>query len=305
MLQDLPGFDKSVKTTSSEYGTMGRVFLFTNENIGGYCAKTNLVGKDVLAVGASGDHAFESLFDGAKSVDTFDVNFTQKPVIELKQSMIQELPYENFMDFFFDKENFFDQRILQPIWNDLPNSVHALLNLYYSRAERGKRMFYYDGINPNKNHYDKIRYLRSQESYEKLQEKLQGKEIKFTHCDIHGLGATLHKKYDVIMFSNIFDFLYADIADNMQAFNAFYQRVLCPISKNNLSTDGGQIFLHYMWGQHAQKRSKMLEDWQKFCKMFNRKNSGRGQSLDTMPVPSMSRQTHMDNVFVLQQQKVK
>ena len=129
-------------------------------------------GKRVLSVAAGGDHAFECLLSGASFVDMFDVNYAQKVIVELKSHMIKSLPYEDFMDFFFDKENFFDQRILQPIWNDLPNSVHALLNLYYSRAERGKRMFYYDGINPNKNHYDKIRYLRSQESYEKLQEKL-------------------------------------------------------------------------------------------------------------------------------------
>ena len=75
----------------------GPVFLFTNENIADYLKKLgNVSGKDVLTVAASGDHAFESFLCGAKNVDTFDINYLQKHVMELKTKMIQKLEYPEF-----------------------------------------------------------------------------------------------------------------------------------------------------------------------------------------------------------------
>ena len=73
----------------SVYNWHAPVFLFTDENISGYLDKTDdLSGKSVLSVAGSGDHAFECLLRDAKSVDTFDVNYLQKHVIELKSKMI-------------------------------------------------------------------------------------------------------------------------------------------------------------------------------------------------------------------------
>ena len=80
----------------SVYNWHAPVFLFTNENISGYLDKMDdLSGKSVLSVAGSGDHAFECLLRDAKSVDTFDVNYLQKHVIELKSKMIKHLPYKS------------------------------------------------------------------------------------------------------------------------------------------------------------------------------------------------------------------
>ena len=80
---------KNGPNKSQLYAWNSPVFLFTNENIQGYLGQMNSVaGKDVLTVGASGDHAFECILAGAKKVDTFDTNFLQKHIIELKQKMI-------------------------------------------------------------------------------------------------------------------------------------------------------------------------------------------------------------------------
>ena len=65
------------------------VYLFTNENIYGTLKTAgDISNKKILTVGASGDHVFESYLLGAKDVHTFDINSSQKNVIELKVSII-------------------------------------------------------------------------------------------------------------------------------------------------------------------------------------------------------------------------
>ena len=68
------------------------VYLFTNENIYGTLKTAgDISNKKILTVGASGDHVFESYLLGARDVHTFDINSSQKNVIELKNHMIREL----------------------------------------------------------------------------------------------------------------------------------------------------------------------------------------------------------------------
>ena len=91
----------------SVYNWHAPVFLFTNENISGYLSQMNDVAdKNVLTVTGSGDHAFECLVRGAKRVDTFDVNYLQRHVLELKSKMIKHLPYLSLCISFLTRQIF-------------------------------------------------------------------------------------------------------------------------------------------------------------------------------------------------------
>ncbi len=236
------------------------VYLFTNENIPGYLGGLCLDNARVLTVGASGDHAFEAYLRGASYVDTFDINSWQGAIIELKNHMIRNLDYEVFMDFFFDKKRFFDTRLLKPIKPRFSNELNDFLQQY---EKIGSDIFrYQNSVNPA--YSDKmISYINDKTIYNKLSETLPEK-INFTHCSMANLSATFHRRYDLIMLSNIFEYMYnqPNILNIEERIAFFYNDYLEKICSKNLKISGGNIYFTYMWNAEPYA-------WHKFIEYFN------------------------------------
>lgn len=242
---------------SPDYAFQDRssVYLFTNENISSYLHKLcDLNDKQVLTVAASGDHAFEAFLRGASHVDTFDINSFQRNVVELKTHMIRTLPYSDFMDFFFDKRNFFNPKIIEPISSMFSRELKYFLN---KCNNTNSQMFKYNA--PIAPEYDlrHISYINQQTEYEKLRDTLPQK-INFHHCKLERVSAKFKQKYDLIMLSNIFYYMYTNEPINEIRFLKFYQNILCPLANNNL-VDGGKICFNYMWNTNPSVWSNFME----------------------------------------------
>lgn len=242
---------------SSDYAFQDRtsVYLFTNENISGYLNKLcDLNNGRVLTVAASGDHAFEAYLRGAPQVDTFDINSYQRNVLELKSRMIKELPYSDFMDFFFDKTNFFNQKIIAPI---MPTFSRELKHFLSKCTAPDTQMFKYNG--PTAPEYDlrHISYIADPAQYDKLREILPNR-TNFHHCKLERVSAKFNQKYNLIMLSNIFYYMYPNEPINENRFLKFYQNVLRPLAKNNLEDDG-KICFNYMWDTKPSVWSNFME----------------------------------------------
>src|SRR5574344_937861 len=214
------------------------VYLFTNENIYGTLKTAgDISNKKILTVGASGDHVFESYLLGARDVHTFDINSSQKNVIELKNHMIRELSYADFMDFFFSRKNFFNQKILTPIKSKFSDDLQAFLK----KCTIGdiRKDFKYRAAHTSEYDINKLQYIASKSNFNTVRDRLP-EHIPFKHCDIstvriamqdnvqkygsHYLehanipfeqsGPELHadftEQYDLILLSNIFSYLYSD-----------------------------------------------------------------------------------------------
>ena len=221
------------------------VYLFSNENIAGYLNAVDVNGANVLAVGASGDHAFEAYLAGASHVDTFDINSWQKPVIELKTHMIRNLDYEKFRDFFFNPNYFFDLQML----NGIRSSFSPELKVFLQQCQnQGNKIFKYRGAQHA--HYDTcvVSYLRDSAQYEKLS-KILPEKIPFRHCNLADLSHQTSVRYDFMMLSNIFEYMYQNsgIPDFEGRLMAFYKDILCGLEQKNLTPDGKMCF-HYIWG---------------------------------------------------------
>lgn len=221
------------------------VYLFSNENISGYLRPLNLQDARVLSVGASGDHAFEAYLAGAEHVDTFDINSMQRPVVELKTHMIRELDYDAFRDFFFSKNHFFDTQMLRGIQSSFSPELQRFLQ--DCKSKRASVLKYDAAQNPLYK-TDYISYLQSPEQYEQLSRALP-EQIPFRHCNLMDLSRDLDGKYDFMMLSNIFEYLYQNsgILDFGSRMMAYYRDVLQDLSRHNLKP-GGKICYHYMWG---------------------------------------------------------
>lgn len=250
-------------SVSSNYSFQDQdpVYLFTNENA---CDTLRVLGgvdgKRVLTVGASGDHAFQAYHDGATHVDTFDINSAQNCVTELKTKMIKNLDYSKFMDFFFEEREFFNQKIIKPLYRQFSPELMMFLAKYIMY---GTSMFRYRGATCAKYIEPNISYIRTAQNYDALREKLPEK-IEFKHCGLGCVTSQFSGKYDVILLSNIFDYLYMDA--NMcrePRMKRFYDDILKPIAQQNLSQNNGCICLHYMWNANHG-------NWANFMSHFDR-----------------------------------
>ena len=279
---------------SSDYAFQDEssVYLFTNENISGYLNGVNP--NRVLTVASSGDHAFEAYLAGARYVDTFDINSYQRYVLELKTHMIRNLPYHEFMDFFFDQKNFFNSKIIAPISDKFSIGLqHFMAKCQYGTNNMFK---YHAAISPN---YDlrNLSYAASHGEYNRLAELLP-EHINFHHCKLERISARFNQRYDLIMLSNIFYYMYPDETITERRFERFYHDVLYPLARNNL-TDNGKICFQYIWGAKPGVWASFLDYFQSQC------IKSKSFEFSARTVVSALQDSNWDSVLIMSRQPQK
>jgi len=204
-----------------------KVYDFTNENVD--CLK-NLYHFDnsrVLSVVGSGDQFFASVQHGAKKVDLFDINETSYLYFILKFYSIRELTYEEFYEFII-KKKFGNIKIFEKLEKVLPEEV---LRYYkYLLINKKRDCFKNDSVNllsrSNQIHYFKseftiIPYLKKNKYYE-LQEKLKNMKLpKFYKSNILDLKNKLNGNYDIMLASNIYNWISLNIDEYTKLLNNF------------------------------------------------------------------------------------
>ena len=266
------------------YNWHAPVFLFTNENISGYLKGINsLAEKKVLTVTGSGDHAFECLLNGASSVDTFDINYLQKHVMELKAKMIKHLPYSEFMRFFFDENNFFNRDIIKPIWHTFSGGLKVFLNKYYKTHDNS--MFRYHASQTPFYTTDKISYINDEQAYIHLGHIMPDK-IKFKNTDLNNITNEFNEVYNTILLSNIFEYAYEEIPYTAGKVKIFYDNILCKIADKNLSDNGGQICFQYAWRASKTDYAAMIATIQRHMKYSIDSFDTHERTIDMICVPS-------------------
>ena len=283
MFRKEPDFNRELLSQQHTFAAIDKPFLFSNEHISGYLNNLDmdLNGARVLSACGGGDHTFTFLGAGASQVDTFDINYTQKLIYELKNTMIRRLPYHEFMAFFYGKESFFNRKIINPIWNEFSDALKIYLEIFYSRGiTHGRQMFIYGRALKNQG----IPYTVDRQHYDSTKNKIPEK-INFLHTDLETLPHKLSAKYDLVVLSNIFDYMYLDAPSIKIALDMFYQNILSPIAQNNL-TNGGKIAFEYLWENRACNRKNFFDEWQKYQTEFNKTKSDQWQVMDTVVIPS-------------------
>lgn len=231
--------NKNVISSSTIFGDNSSAFVFTNENIRAYMQHVgDLTDKNVLTVAASGDHAFGAYLAGARHVETFDVNSVQRPIAELKRMMIKNLPYEDFMEFFFSTHKTMNPRILAPIMRTMgPHMQQFLMQMYGNPST----IRWYSNQTS-----ELVPYLVNKSVYETLRGRLPDGEIKFVHTDIKDVTAKFDGKYDLIMLSNICASMYPCAESMDEIYTNYYNDILAPMA-DKLLNPGGKICFDYQF----------------------------------------------------------
>ena len=199
-----------------------RVYKETNENIDGYMRLLDFQGKEsALTVLASGDHVFNLIYYGIMNIDSFDTNkLTEYYALGIKKSAILAFPYFEYLRFM--------RKIMDP---DISlDELNALIKSLFPFMDQKNRIFWKEIISYNyviqKRTLVKLNlfhmilinigkeymgiakntYLKSEENYEQLRQKLALANITFQSCNCLQLENSVSSKYDYLFLSNIPDY---------------------------------------------------------------------------------------------------
>lgn len=205
------------------------IYRNTNENINGYLTQIPVKDKDILTVASSGDHALLSLLNGAKSVETFDINHFAKYYQELKISGYQVLSYEDFINFFYTEKGF-TYEIFEKI-NNLPLEIKDFWEYLFAYNDDYTIIdsqlfsnFEYD--------YDLLKQIHPFLDKQYFNEHKTKNNIPFFQNNALFLPNTLKKQYDIIMLSNIPS--YIKDFHNIEIFKNYLIKLSYFLSENGL-----------------------------------------------------------------------
>lgn len=226
---------------------MKGVYPFTNENLTSYQNLYHFDNAKVLSVLGSGDQYFSSILYGAKEVELFDCNFLAWDFFVLKFYGILTLSYEEFYDFFV-KNSLEDLKCFRKLLTYLPNDIANRLAKLQKEHRCLSRLLYIDYIADKYNNGRCIPYFEK-EKYYKLQALLRKRTLpKFYFSYLQSMPSIVdNKSYDIILTSNIFDWMYGDLdSDCVVAYKQLLSQFTC-----------GEIQALYKWTLSETLKSEL------------------------------------------------
>lgn len=204
-LKIMPQF--SMINTFSEYS---KGYFGSTELVGKYLAEIDFKTERALTVLASGDQAFNLILKGVKNIDTFDINKLQYFVFCLKRAMFLKLDYDEYKKrvYTFGEYDSLDKSL--ELLEDLKECLEEKVYLYFRTLLEyiKKNRFHRFG-----NLFTPINYLytdttiKSEDNFLKVKEGLQDAKFSFTFGNAIDVPRVLKPGYDIILLSNIADYL--------------------------------------------------------------------------------------------------
>lgn len=229
---------KKADSKITNFSSLEETYFFTNEDMHLY-RKEDLKDKRVLTVTSSGDHALNSIINGAKTIDSFDINLYSKYISALKIAMIKRYNYHEFykkVEWIILNKNFrYNEKtsIIEDIKDYLTLDEYKFLSYLDSVFIKDHNAFYniinLSVIN-NLNRYEK------QKDYKILKKNLKDVNITYYDCDVLDINKELnYNKYDVIYMSNVLEHILCSgnfkCKENYQTIMKILDELMIPGSK--------------------------------------------------------------------------
>lgn len=208
----------------NKFNSISQIYSFTTENIAGYFECLEFTDKSILTVSASGDHIINAFYKGAKTVIGFDINYLALIFTELKLVALEQLNYEEFLQFFMINEtNDIDRNksaldyevYVNRLREHLSKDVSEYWNVIYRNFNNNGYELRNSYIFNNKYDNNNVKissniYLKSELAYDKAKEEIGKKEIVLLNSNyrhINSLDLPNLAKCDIILMSNISDYI--------------------------------------------------------------------------------------------------
>lgn len=198
-------------------------YVATNEDLRHSMIFVPTKTKNALVVAASGDHPMFTAMHGAKHVDTFDISYNAKLIMDIKTTALPMLNHKKYCKLLSDLCDSYDATTV----NNMPKIIELLPKeeQWYIDKMRGERLFCHGALIK--------KGLPTAEEFDKMRDVIH-KPFNFIWSDIENLHTKLHKSYDFIHLSNIFDYKSGTKAINIFKSLIDYTRPGCNICIENL-----------------------------------------------------------------------
>lgn len=194
----IPNIDKAKKQNHywwySEYSS---AYIIANEDLRASMRYVPQNCNRALTVAGSGDNPLFCSLYGAKHVDTFDISYNAKCIMDIKTAAIGKLNLSDYLNLLEHLHATHDVATV-PNMDKISKKLSAT-EYNYMCAMSGSRLFNFCNV------YDKhdSNLLNSQE-YQKLQ-KIVKNRYKFYWTDIRNLNNYLVEQYDFMHLSNVLE----------------------------------------------------------------------------------------------------
>lgn len=258
---------KRITNVFEPFSKYSKGYLWTNENIKEYINKKYISEyNSALSVTASGDHLFNLILNNVLNIDTFDTNtLTEYNVLGLKKALIEKFKYNDFLticelianNMLTLEETTYLIKDLLPLMDKKYRKYWQNISEYNYQLQKNNDEYLdlfamlFININEKNNFIRRNSYLMGKDNYDKFKENMMRANINF-YCTnaINILDTFPNQKYDVILLSNILD--YITINWNYEQLRKFEDELLS-ITNNN-----GKIFLAYLLNYYNKNNKNIF-----------------------------------------------
>lgn len=301
------------------FSTYQKVYFSTNENIKLYMEKSGISHMNsALSVMAGGDHVFNLVEKGISNIDTFDTNaLTEFYVLGIRRAMIMRYSYKEYL---ITLDKLLDINIslekLTTILLDLLPYMDLRYKDYWkqiidfnykSQLEKGINinlfsLLFIDIVSSEKL-LERNSYLENENVYNKFKTNLINSNIRFKNVDALMLPKEFDGKYDVLILSNILEYLQSYFSKKSGYYNSFKVMKDYIDELFTLMNDGSKIFLMYVFHYATQNftRSKLFYTYNVSLKDFD----NYGLLYEMLKVNSCANDKMQDGVLVLKKENSK
>ena len=194
-------FSKNI-ASNGKFAEYSAAYAVTNEDIRHALDFLPKDTENALTVAGSGDHPMFTKIYGAKHVDTFDVSYNAKLVMDIKTVALHALKYAEYCKFLnniFISKDLLTVEHMPEIMEKLPLSERNYIESMH------KYKLFGHGLHPD-SYCGKNNPLPSRIEYRKMRDSIN-KPFNFIWSDIANLHTKLDKTYDFIHLSNILDYI--------------------------------------------------------------------------------------------------
>ena len=199
-MEFIPNIDEAKKyIQSSSFSRYSNAYLVTNEDLHASMKYMPVNCNRALTVAASGDHPLSCSLHGAKYVDTFDVSYNAKCIMDIKTAALRCLSHSEYLDLLKNLYECCDMSCV-PNMNKVNNFLPRI-EYNYLWSMRGYPLFCHDTKDVKYNSW-----VPNQHEYTKLQ-KIVDKHYDFIMEDVVNIGDCITNPYDFMHLSNVFDYV--------------------------------------------------------------------------------------------------
>ena len=182
---------------SQSFYDYSAAYIVTNEDLRWINSRVSPAGADVLSVAASGDHPLFYKLAGARHVDTFDISYCAKVIMDIKCAAMMILnrdEYVNMLGHLYTARRVSDIAHMRRVIDYINPETRAFIQ------EHDTCKMFGHGIHPR--YYADT--MLTHDEYDAL--KSNGPHrFDFMHIDLNRVAEKLNRMYEIINLSNIFE----------------------------------------------------------------------------------------------------